>query len=472
MNLKPMQWAAIGLGLSVALYFVYFHLQYFGDVSLLGAVLLLEIIVACLWKYQERFFVLLVIVFLWAGMNVPLQSAGTVGRWVVLAAGSFVGCFVWLKTPHKPFASLHLIAFFCVCAAFVSATVSSFVDLASAKAFSLMLLFLYCATGARLAVLGREQRFFRGVVLGSEIAVYATAICSLGLGISLWGNPNSLGAAMSIGTFPILFWGWLTSDAVWVKRRRLVALLLCAYLLNFSMARAGLVSVTLVTLLFCVCLRQYKLLVRIAAFVLVLIAVGGMFAPQALTKQLIDLQDSVLYKGHKTEGVLGSRRSPWDKSMASIKEHPLFGTGYGTSPTGENPGLGPGRFSSSAEEEREHGSSYLTIAEWVGLMGGLPFAALLLLTALNVWKVCVWMVRTGDPRHYSVPLAMVVLSGLIHAGFEDSLFAVGSYLSLWFWVFAFVLADLVPEKLPVPAGVLSRTSRPTPVGYGAVASSR
>ncbi len=64
-----------------------------------------------------------------------------------------------------------------------------------------------------------------------------------------------------------------------------------------------------------------------------------MLAPEALNKQLGDLKDAVLYKGHKEEGVLGSRRTPWEKSIASIKEHPLFGTGYGTSPTGEDPGL-------------------------------------------------------------------------------------------------------------------------------------
>jgi O-antigen ligase len=163
--------------------------------------------------------------------------------------------------------------------------------------------------------------------------------------------------------------------------------------------------------------------------------------------------------------------TPWNKSIASIKEHPFFGTGYGTSPTGENPGLGAGKFSSSAEEEREHGSSYITIAEWVGLVGLLPFLALVALTISNVWRVCAWMKRTADPRHYSIPLAMVVLSGLAHAGFEDWLFAVGSYLSLWFWVCAFMLADLVPDAAVVPSpGTVSRVARPSPASYGAVVS--
>jgi O-antigen ligase len=278
---------------------------------------------------------------------------------------------------------------------------------------------------------------------------------------------------MSIGIFPILLWGWLTSDAPAARLHRLAALLLCTYLVQLSMARAAMASVVVVTFVFCLCLRQYKLLAKVVALVLFLVAVTGMFDPGALNKSVGELKDAVLYKGHKTEGVMGSRRTPWEKSIASIKEHPLFGTGYGTSPTGESPGLGFGRFASSAETEREHGSSYMTIVEWVGLLGVVPFVALLAVTVSNVGRVCAWMRRTSDPRHYSIPLAMVVLSGLVHGVFEDSLFAVGSYVSVYFWVFAFVLADLIPVAVVVPvAGVVSRAPRPSPASFGAVVPNR
>jgi O-antigen ligase len=470
---RALQWVGIALALALALYLIYSHLQYFGNVSFLGAILMLEIIIACLWKYDERFLVLLVLMFVWAGLGVPLRSAGIVGRWVVLATGAGVGFIIWTRAPRRPFRSMHLIGFFCICAAFVSATVSPFVQMASLKAVSVALLFLYCASGARLALLGREDRFFRGAVMGSEIAVFVTAICYLGLDDNIWGNPNSLGAAMSIGVFPILLWGWLNSDGPVVKLRRLVALVLCAYLIRFSMARAGIVAAGLVTVVFCVGLYQYRLLVKVAALVLVVVAVSGMLAPDTLDRQLGDFKDALLYKGHKEEGLLGSRRTPWDQSIASIKAHPLFGTGYGTSPTGEDPGMEFGKYYSTAETEREHGSSYMTIAEWVGLLGVMPFVALLAVTASNMWKVCAWMRRTADPTHYSIPLAMVVLAGLIHAGFEDWLFAVGSYLCLFFWIFAFLLADLVPDAVVVPAvGAFPRVVRPMPTDYGAVVSHR
>ena len=65
---------------------------------------------------------------------------------------------------------------------------------------------------------------------------------------------------------------------------------------------------------------------------------------------------------------------------------------------------------------------------------------------------------------------MVVLAGLIHANFEDWLFAVGSYLCLLFWVFAFELVDIIPHAVEVPvAGVVSR---PLPADFGAVVSNR
>jgi O-antigen ligase len=470
---KTLRWAGILAVFGVVLYLIYSHLQYFGNVSFLGGVLVLEVIIACLWKYDQRFFVLLMVAFVWAGMNVPMQSAWTGGRWVVLFAGATVGYIVWLKNPRRPYGSLHLLAFFCICAAFVSATVSPYIQMASLKALSLLLLFTYCTSGARLAVLGREDRFFNGLLWACEVAVYLTAVCYLGLGSSIWGNPNSLGAAMSVGAFPILLWGWLTSEGPSVKFRRLVALLLCTYLIRFSMARAAMVAMVVVTLVFCLCLRQYKLLVKVAALVLFFIAVGGMLAPDSLNQQLGDLKDAVLYKGHKEVGVLGSRRTPWEKSIATIKDHPLFGTGYGTSPTGEDPGLGFGRFASSAETVGEHGSSYMTIAQWVGLLGGVPFVGLLVVTAANVWRVCAWMVRTGDPRHYAIPLAMVVLAGLVHANFEDWLFAAGYYLCVYFWVFAFLLADFVPHSVATPVvGVVSRAARPSPAAFGAAVPNR
>jgi len=449
--LTPWQRIALIACLGFGFYEVCSHLEHFSSISFLAALLLLEVIVASLWKYKERFFLLLMIAFLWAGMHVPLQAAWTSGRWFVLTAGTLTGWIVWIDSPQRTFRKVHLIAFFCAAAALVSATVSPFPQMALYKAVSLFLLFLYCVSGARLAVLGREQRFFRGLLLAGEIAVYITAICYFALHETIWGNPNSLGVAMSVGVFPLLLWGWFVSDGPLLKFRRLIALLVCVSLVAFSMARAGIISIVLVTLVFCLGLRQYKLLARIVALVLALVAVTGMFAPDTLHTSFLNLKDAALYKGHKEEGMLGSRRTPWEKSIETMKEHPWFGTGYGTSPTGEDPGFAFGKYASTAETAREHGSSYITILEWVGLLGVMPFTALLLYTACNAARVVAWMHRTSEARHYAVPMAMIVLAGMMHASFEDWLFAVGAYPCVYFWVFAFLLADLQPPEVSRPS---------------------
>jgi O-antigen ligase len=455
------------------MYFLYAHLQYFGDITFLGGILLLELIIACLWKYDQRFLLLVVLTFVGAGTRVPMQSGWMIARWPVLAAGAAVGFILWTRIPRRPFGSLHLVAFFCVCAAFVSASVSPLVRTAALKALSLLLLFLYCASGARLAIAGRENRFFNGLLWGSEIVVYLTAVCYFGLGVGLWGNPNSLGAALSVGLFPILFWGWLIGDGPTMKFRRLISLLLCSYMIFFSGARAAMAAVVVVILAFCFCLHQYKLLVKLTALTLLLVAVTGVFAPETLNQRVGGLLDTVFYKGHKKEGILGSRQTPWDQSIAMIKEHPVFGTGYGTSPTAEDYGSDLNELVSSEQSNREHGSSYMTIAEWVGLLGVLPFIGLLAVTVSHVWKVCAWMNRTADPRHYSIPLAMVVLAGLVHAAFEDWLFAVGYYICVYFWILAFLLADLVPDAVAVPAPrVISRASRPESGVFGAPVPNR
>ena len=49
-----------------------------------------------------------------------------------------------------------------------------------------------------------------------------------------------------------------------------------------------------------------------------------------------------------------------------------------------------------------------------------------------------------DADRSAVPAAAIVLSGLVHATFEDWMFAVGYYICVFFWVIAFILVDLAP----------------------------
>jgi hypothetical protein len=74
-----------------------------------------------------------------------------------------------------------------------------------------------------------------------------------------------------------------------------------------------------------------------------------------------------------------------------------------------------------------------------------PFALLLLLAAHNVTKAFLWVWNTGDYFSAAAAAAAVVTAGLIHAAFEDWMFAVGYYVCVFFWTIAFILVDVLPS---------------------------
>ena len=192
-------------------------------VDLIGAVIFLQIVAVALWKFKERFFLLMIVAFLWAGTAIPLSGTWNVGRWVVLAAGAIAGLWIYTREHTHHFGSLHLVALFAIISAGVSAVVSTHPEVAILKAGSLLLLFLYASTGGRLAIIARELRFFTGLLLGCEILVYFTAISYFFLFFAFLGNPNSLGEVMGVVTVPLLMWGVLVSqDPAMLRRRRAI----------------------------------------------------------------------------------------------------------------------------------------------------------------------------------------------------------------------------------------------------------
>jgi len=162
----------------------------------------------------------------------------------------------------------------------------------------------------------------------------------------------------------------------------------------------------------------------------------------------LSLEDTFVYKGHREVGLLGSRKSAWDRTSDVIREHPWFGSGFGTSVTRAGVSDEGWVFESTASATREHGNSYLAIAEWVGLLGVGPFAVLILSLIGKVYRVLACMRRTGNAFSTAIPLAIMVAAGLVHAIFEDWLFAVGYYLCVFFWALAFALVDVVPADAP------------------------
>jgi len=151
-----------------------------------------------------------------------------------------------------------------------------------------------------------------------------------------------------------------------------------------------------------------------------------------------DYARSVIYKPSETNpelSLLNSRLVPWQTTVNKIRENPWFGIGLGTPEETVEGTFATGSY-------REHGNSYLTILEGLGLVGVLPFALLLIVLVHRIWATCLWMRRMGNPAHCAVPLVGVIVGGLVHAGFEDWLLSAGSYLCVVFWIIAFWALDL------------------------------
>ena len=425
-----------------AFYAMVLRPAYFSNSDGLATLLFIEVLVAGIWNYRARFFPLLLAAFLWAGMALPLSEEWTTGRWIVLAVGALAGLIVYARDQRYSFGTFHLAALFCVIAAMVSAAVSAYPTLAFLKGMSLLLLFLYGSTGARLAVMERTAVFFSSLLIGCELLVYVSAISYFIFRCEIFGNPNSMGAVMGVAALPLLLWGILVSERPTTRWRRTFAFALALILLFSSYARAGIAGAAVSCILLCLSLRRYGLLVGGTCIALLLAALVATTVP--LHQQPSDSLTYVfLYKGHREDGLLASRRSIWDDTVSAIKNHPWLGSGFGTSPTSSDLVQQPGSVESLREATREHGNSYLAITEWVGVMGDIPFFALVILIAVNVGRALTRARHTRNVFSPALPLAGVLAAGLVHAAFEDWLFAVGYYLCIFFWSLAFVMVDVL-----------------------------
>jgi len=435
---------------------LYFRPGYFLDDSVLGALIIGELLLVAILKFRQVFFPLLIIVFLCAGIALPYRMAFLYARWLILGTGAVAGFAIYMRERSHRFGLFHLVALFCVLAAIVSALVSAYPDEAILKALSLALLFGYGASGARASMATiQPEIFFRKLVTACEILTGFTAISYLVLRWQFLGNPNSLGAVMGVGVLPLMLWGFITAETASRRRRLRIGVLLATLLLMSSFARAAIGAAAVSCVVLCVGLRQYRLLAKGFAAGALLAIAAAMLIPQPTDTPQYDGSEPVsamfLYKGHAEGGVLASRREVWEQTWDVINENPWFGSGFGTSVTADDmrSKLAFAKTHVDSWIVREHGNSYLEITEWVGLLGVLPFYSLILLTAHNVRIVFSWMRRTGDGLSPAVPVAAVVTAGLVHAAFEDWMFAVGYYVCVFFWTMAFILVDVLPHPTVV-----------------------
>lgn len=436
----------------------------FTDPVRLAGLIFLEGLLVIAWRFERRFLPLLLLIFLASGTDVPAVSVWSNLRWAVLAFGSIAGMVVYLRNYRSSFGIFHLCAVVCCITASTSAMFSNSSGASMLKSISLLLLFLYGAGGARTAVLG-NQNFSKRLLQVCELIVCFTAVSYGVFNYSFFGNANSLGAVMGIVCMPVLLWGGITAGTPAARMRRsfffLLALLLCLDSYSRASISAGLASCTFL----CIGLRRYSLLLKGLVVVGIAALLVISFRPLESGKKADSLVNAFVYKGRPDEGILASRKTPWDETIASIQQSPWFGTGFGTSFVGIDQKERADALRSFAGTSREHGNSYLAITEWVGLLGVVPFACLMLLIIRNLWLGFFYMRLSHNGFELFIPVCAILLAGIVGAFFEDWMFAVGSYLCVLFWTFAFVVPDLLPVAAPAMDFAADHSFRTNPASW-------
>jgi O-antigen ligase len=434
--------AAVMLAPVVLAYVAYSRPAYFTSEKLLSGLILLEVLVAAVWMYSRVFFPAVVVAFLLAGVNLPVGGMWTVARWLFLAVGAIFGFFIVVKDRCYHFGLFHLTAGFVVLMALLSATVSRYPYIALLKVLSLFLLFLYAGTGARVAVSGRQNAFFEGLLLGCEVFVGVNA-AFYAVGTEAMGNPNSLGAVMGVVAAPILLWGTLIARERSMQQRRGVFCALAMFLGFMSHSRAGLAAVFVSFGFLCLALRKYRMFMQGTVILTIVFTTTAILRPEFIAS----MTSSVIYKGVDQRSLLASREAPWQMAIDNIREHPWLGSGLGTTAEGGDPSQAQGSFASSTNVTTENGSSYLTLVAGLGALGAIPGCLLLLILMNKIRHTLAWMRATGSALNAAVPLALVLIAGLVHAVFEDWMLAPGNYLSVFFWSIAFIFIDVAPKSL-------------------------
>jgi O-antigen ligase len=395
-------------------------------------------------KYDTFFWTLFAAIFLWAGSDIPFAGGMQLLRWAILALAAFLALGLYARSPSQlEFNYLHLLGFFTIVAVFASALVSVNPMLTALKCLSLSALFIYGAVGVRILWGRQPEPFLRRLCLSVEGLTYFTAAC-YAASFQVWGNLNSLGAITGVLCWPVLLWQFVLAKSRREYLRRGFAVGVCGYLVILSESRASMLAAFLCSMLLLISARRYRLLMVGISLAVVVLTMVYLVAPERIQRA----QETLLYKqGKRNKGILQSREEPWKKSLASFREHPWLGFGFGVAETSADWQVS---FHTPAFQTRERGSSYLTFLEGTGLIGAIPFGLLVIGLARDAGKVFRWLRISGKVGHPAVPAACLVVGGLFHALFEDWLLAVGYYMSAIFWLIAFSLRDWMscPDSVP------------------------
>jgi len=389
--------------------------------------------------------------FLLASM--PLLDPGSVFqivRWAFLALLGLSlivrGGMAWLPRMGHP-AYLSLALFVAVCLASIQYSPNGEMTLFKSLAFG-FLLFVSVVHGALPHKKGAARvcssfALLTGlVVLGCGFVAAREGLTGPGGNFAgLFGDANSLGAFIGLAV-PFLLFAMVRRVEPSLLKRALagsVFLAALAFLLA-SHSRAGIGA----AMLACGWWLFFSSR-RAVAVLLVGGAVAALVVAVYFPSNFNWVEQQYILK--KRNSVLQSRDALWRKSLASVKESPFLGAGFGISP-----GVSQGWPISAQTGKwgREKGNSYLAVAGEVGLIEAL---LLLLPVAWILLRAARWLSehRRKHERAFEFWTALAVSScligGLTDAFAEAWLTAPGFFCTIIFWIAFGVLAAQMTQRL-------------------------
>lgn len=306
-----------------------------------------------------------------------------------------------------------------VCATFLSAMYSANSTMTLLKSCAFLAVITYAGFGAPAAVKALKGRFVTSYAVTSVCALIVVAVCYWVLNFEVMGNPNNLGALLSVFVWPAVLWLSLCAR-LHLRVVGIVASVATLALTYYSLSRASMLAEIVAAFVVLVCARRFRALAMLAVACVCLSAV------------LVGPARDFVQKGDDPD-MLKSRRDLIEDSLDRIQRRPLQGEGFGVT-AGLSEYWDGG--TSSNEFQREEGNSFLGIVCQLGLLGAVPIVIALLCIAGQMYRMARGRVAQSDVALLAVG---VVSAGLVNATFEAWLFAGGFYLCLLFWSFSSIL---------------------------------
>jgi hypothetical protein len=176
---------------------------------------------------------------------------------------------------------------------------------------------------------GGKAPFVRGLILACEILVFFQFRRLFCWFQHVWESKQSRRDYRS-GSHTYSGLGGLVAEDRRERRRRYTALALCGVLLYATVCRAAIVADAIVITALVIALRRPGLLVRAVLPELYFSKLWAVVNPSHMGELTDSLTGKFIFKldGHRSKsGVFGSRETPWDDTIAAVKQHPWFGTG-------------------------------------------------------------------------------------------------------------------------------------------------